>query len=141
MINGRPLPPGYAVVILDTLAKENYDTVELEMTMDNDRSTLAANMGSLVAWQKRNIVLIATMSDCSSDEDVELTNPRPTLSLPPISETGERPHKIQKISASDKETVTYSNQKNLHCPSKKTTETEQTGTKQNQSSKHQRRSR
>ena len=48
MTNGRSLPPGYATVILDTLAKEKYGTVELEMTMDNDRSALAANMGSLV---------------------------------------------------------------------------------------------
>jgi hypothetical protein len=94
------------------------------MIMDNDRSTLAANMGSLVPWRKRNIVLIATMLDCNSNEDVELTNPRPTPTLPSISETGERPHKIQKISASDKETATDRNQKNLHCPSKKTTETE-----------------
>jgi hypothetical protein len=75
------------------------------------------------------------MSDCSSDEDVEITNPRPTPALPPISENGERAHKIWKISASNKETATDSNQKNLHCPSKKTTETEQTGTKQNQSKK------
>ena len=75
------------------------------MTMDNDRSALAANMGSLVLWWKRNIVLIATMSDYSFDKDVELTNPRPTPALPPISKTGERPHKIQKISASDKETA------------------------------------
>ena len=63
--------------------------VELEMTMDDDRSMLAANIGSLVPWQKRNIVLIATMSDCNSDEDVELTNLRPTPTLPPISKTGE----------------------------------------------------
>ena len=75
------------------------------------------------------------MSDCSFDKDVELTNPRPTPALPPISETGERPHKIRKISASDKETATDSNQKNLHCPSKKTTETKQAVTKQNQSKK------
>ena len=112
-----------------------YGTIELEMTMDDDRSTLAANMESLVPWWKRNIVLIATMSDCSSDEDVELTNPRPTPALPPISETGERPHKIRKISALDKETAIDSDQKNLHCPSKKTIETEETGTKQNQSKK------
>ena len=72
------------------------------------------------------------MLDGSSDKDVNLTNPMPTPALPPIFETGERPHKIQKISASDKETATDSNQKNLHCPSKKTTETEQTSTKQNQ---------
>ena len=135
MVNGHPLPPGYAAVTLDTLAKENYDTVELEMTMDDDRSTLVANMGALVAWQKRNIVLIATMSDCSSNEDVELTNPMPTPALPPIPKARERPHKIWKISASDKETATYSNQKNLLCPSKKTTKTEQAGTKQNQSKK------
>ena len=43
MINGRPLPLGYAVVILDTLAKEKYGTVELEMTMDDDRSTLVGS--------------------------------------------------------------------------------------------------
>ena len=115
------MPLGYAPVILDTLAKEKYDTVELEMTMDDDRSTLAANMGSLV-W-KRNKVLIATMSNYSSDEDVELTNLRPTPALPLISETRERPHKIRKISASNKETAIDSNQMNLHCPSK-TTETE-----------------
>jgi hypothetical protein len=75
------------------------------------------------------------MSDCSSDEDVELTNPMPTPALSPISETGERPHKSRKISASDKEITTDSNQKNLYCSPKKTTETEQTGTKQNQSKK------
>jgi hypothetical protein len=135
VINGCSLPPGYAAVILDTLAKEKYGTVELEMTMDNDRSTLAANIGSLVPWRKRNIVFIATMSYCSSDEDVELTNPMPTPALPPIFETEERPHKSRKISASDKEITTNSNQKNLHCPPKKTTEMEQTGTKQNQSKK------
>jgi len=82
------------------------------MTMDDDRSTLAANLGSLVPWWKHNIVLVATMSDGSFDEDVELTNPMPTPALPPISETRERPHKIRKISVSDKETTTYSNQKN-----------------------------
>ena len=114
---------------LDTLSKEKYGIVELEMSMDDDRSTLAANMGSFVPWWNHNIVLIATMSDCSSNEDVELTNPMPTPALPPISETRERPH---KISASDKETATYSNQKNLLCPSKKTTEMEQAGTEQNQ---------
>jgi hypothetical protein len=75
------------------------------------------------------------MSYCSSDEDVELTNPMPTPALPPIFETEERPHKSRKISASDKEITTNSNQKNLHCPPKKTTEMEQTGTKQNQSKK------
>ena len=120
---------------LDTLSKEKYGIVELEMSMDDDRSTLAANMGSFVPWQNCNIVLIATMSDCSSNEDVELTNPMPTPALPPISKTRERPHKIRKISASDKETATDSNQKNFLCPSKKTTETEQAGTKQNQSKK------
>jgi hypothetical protein len=124
MINGHPLPPGYAIVILDTLAKEKYDTIELKMTMDDDRSTLAANMGSWVPWRKRNIVLTTTMSDCSSNKDVKLTNPRPTPALPPISKNEERPHKIRKISASNKETATNSNQKNLHCPSKKTTEME-----------------
>jgi hypothetical protein len=41
MINGRPLPPGYAAVILEILAKEKYGTVELEMTMDDDMSMLA----------------------------------------------------------------------------------------------------
>jgi len=56
----------------------------------------------------------------------------PTPALPPISETRERPH---KISASDKETATDSNQKNLLRPSMKTTEMEQAGTKQNQSKK------
>jgi hypothetical protein len=75
------------------------------------------------------------MSDGSSDEDVDLTNAMPTPALPPISKTRERPHKIRKISASDKETTIDSNQKNLLCPSKKTLETEQTGTKQNQSNK------
>jgi len=48
MVNGHPLPLGYATVTLDTLAKEMYDTVEMEMTMDDDRSTLAAILGSLV---------------------------------------------------------------------------------------------
>jgi hypothetical protein len=134
MMNGRPLPPGYAAVTLDTLAKEKYSIVELEMTMDDDRSTLAANMGSLVAWQKHNIALVATMSDCSSDEDVELTNPMPTPTLPPISKNREgHSKKIRKISASDKETATDSNQNNLLCPSKETTETEQARTKQNKS--------
>ena len=75
------------------------------------------------------------MSDCSSNEDVELTNPMPTPALPPIFETQERPHKIQKISVSNKETATNSSQKNLLCPSKKIIETEQAGTKQNQSKK------
>ena len=87
MVNGCPLPPGYAAVTLDTLAKEMYGTVEMEMTMDNDRSTLAANLGSLVPWRKCNIVLVATMSNGSFDEDVKLTNPMPTLALPPIFET------------------------------------------------------
>ena len=119
---------------LDTLAKEKYGTVELEMSMDDDRSTLAANMGSFVPWQNCNIVLIATMSDCSSNEDVELTNPMPTPALPPIPKARERPHKIWKISASEKETTIDSNQKNLH-PSKKTIEMEQTSTKENQSKK------
>jgi len=49
IVNGHPLPPGYAVVTLDTLAKEMYGTVEMEMTMDDDRSTLAANLGVLGA--------------------------------------------------------------------------------------------
>ena len=57
MVNGRSLPPGYAIITLDTLAKEMYGTIEMEMTMDDDRSTLAANLGSLVPWQKCNIVL------------------------------------------------------------------------------------
>ena len=74
------------------------------------------------------------MLDGSSDKDVNLTNPMPTPALPPISKTRERPHKIQKISASDKEAATDSNQMNLNCRSKKTTETEQIGTKQNQQS-------
>ena len=129
MVNGRPLPPGYATVTLDTLAKEMYDTVEMEMTMDDDRSMLAANLGSLVPWRKRNIVLVSTMSDGSSDKDVNLTNPMPTPTLPPSFETQERPHKIWKISSSDKETAIDSDQKNLHCPSKKTTKTKQTGKK------------
>ena len=135
MTNGRSLPPGYAIITLDTLAKEMYGTIEMEMTMDDDRSTLAASLGSLVPWRKHNIVLVATVSDGSFDEDVDLTNPMPTPTLPPISETQERPHKIQKISASDKKTATDSNQKNLLCPSKKIIETEQAGTKQNQSKK------
>ena len=134
MVNGRLLPPGYATVTLDTLAKEMYDTVEMEMTMDDDRSMLAANLGSLVPWRKRNIVLVATMLDGRSDEDVDLTNPMPTPALPPIPKARERLHKIWKISASEKETAIDSNQKNLH-PSNKTKETEQTGTKQNQSKK------
>ena len=71
----------------------------------------------------------------NSDKDVELTNPMPTPALPPISKTQEQPHKIWKISASDKETATDSNQKNLLCPSKKTIEMEQVGTKQNQAKK------
>ena len=75
------------------------------------------------------------MSYGSSDEDVKLTNPMPTPTLPPISKTQEGPHKIWKISASDKETATDSNQKNLLCPSKKTSEMEQAGTKHNQSKK------
>ena len=41
IINGHLLPPGYAAVTLDTLAKDMYDTVEMEMTMDHDRSMLA----------------------------------------------------------------------------------------------------
>ena len=49
MVNGCPLPLGYAAVTLDTLAKEMYGTVEMEMTMDDDRSTLAANLGVLGA--------------------------------------------------------------------------------------------
>ena len=135
MVNGRSLPPGYAAVTLDTLAKEMYSIVEMKMTMDDDRSMLAANLGPLVPWQKHNIVLVSTMLDGTSDEDVNLTNPMPTPALPPISDTQERPHKIRKISALDKETATDSNQKNLLCPSKKTTKTEQAGTKQNQSKK------
>ena len=59
----------------------------------------------------------------------------PTPALPPIFETRERSHKIRKISASDKETTIDSNQKKLLCPSKKTIEMEQVGTKQNQSKK------
>jgi len=55
------------------------------MTMDDDRSTLAANMEQCGT----NIVLITTMLDYSSDKDVKLTNPRPTPALPPISETRE----------------------------------------------------
>ena len=78
------------------------------------------------------------MLDGTSDEDVNLTNPMPTLALPPISETWERPHKIEKISASDKETTTYSNQKNLLCPSKKTIETEQAGANKTNPRKQQR---
>ena len=121
MVNGHSLPPGYAAVTLDTLAKEMYDTAEMEMAMDDDRSTLAANLESLVPWQKHNIVLVATMSDGGSDEAVDLTNPMPTPTptpaLPPISKTREGPHKIWKISASDKETTIDSNQKNLLCPS------------------------
>ena len=89
MVNGRPLPPGYAAVTLDTLAKEMYGTVEIQITMDDDRLMLAANLGSLVPWQKRNIVLVATMSDGSFDKDVDLTKPMPTPALPPISETRE----------------------------------------------------
>jgi len=112
MVNGHSLPPGYAAVTLDTLAKEMYGTVEMEITMDDDRSMLAANLGSLVPWPKHNIVLVAIMSYGSSDEDVKLTNPMPTPTLPPISKTQERPHKIRKISVSNKETATYSNQKN-----------------------------
>ena len=131
MVNGRPLPPGYATVTLDTLAKEMYGMVEMEMTMDDDRPTLV----SLVPWRKRNIVLVPTMLDGSSDEDVDPTNPMPTPALPPISDTQERPHKIQKISALDKETAIDSDQKSLLYPSKKTTKTEQAGTKQNQSKK------
>jgi hypothetical protein len=42
---------------------------------------------------------------------------------------------IWKISASNKGTAIDSNQKNLLCPSKKTLEMEQAGTKQNQSKK------
>jgi len=124
MVNGRPLPLGYAAVTLDTLAKEMYGTIEMEMTIDDDRSKLVANLGSLVPWRKHNIVLVATMLDGSFNEDVDLTNPMPTPALPPISKTRERPHKIQKISASNKETTTDSNQKNLLCPSKKTIEME-----------------
>ena len=89
MVNGRSLPPGYAAVTLDTLAKEMYSIVEMKMTMDDDRSTLAAILGSLVPWRKRNIVLVATMSDGSSDKDVDLTDPMPTPVLPPIYETQE----------------------------------------------------
>ena len=48
MVNGRSLPPGYAAVTLDTLAKEMYSIVEMKMTMDDDRSMLAANLGPLV---------------------------------------------------------------------------------------------
>ena len=105
--------------------------------MDDDRLMLVAILGSMVPWQKHNIVLVATMSDGGSDEAVDLTNPMPTPTpaLPPISETQEGPHKIWKISASDKETAIDSNQKNLLCPSKKTTETEHASTKQNQSKK------
>jgi len=135
MVNGRLLPLGYVAVTLDTMAKEMYGIVEMEMTIDDDRSTLAANLGSLVPWRKHNIVLVATVSDGSFDEDVDLTNPMPTPTLPPISKTQEGPHKIWKISALDKKTTTYSNQKNLLCPSKKTIETEQAGAKQNQSKK------
>jgi len=123
-VNGRLLPPGYATVTLDTLAKEMYGTIEMEMTIDDDRSKLVANLGSLVPWRKHNIVLVATMLDGSSDEDVDLTNPMPTPALPPISKTRERPHKIWKTSALDKETTTDSNQKNLIFSSKKTIETE-----------------
>ena len=124
MVNGRLLPLGYTTVTLDTLAKEIYGTVEMDTIMDDDRSMLAANLVSLVPWQKRNIVLVATMLDGSCDEDVDLTNPMPTTVVPPISKSWERSHKIRKISASDKETAIDSNQKNLLCPSKKTIETE-----------------
>ena len=97
MVNGCRLPLGYAAVTLDTLAKEMYDTIEMEMTMDDDRSTLAASLGSLVPRQKRNIVLIGTMSDGSSDKDVNLTNPMPTPALPPISKTQERPIRFGRL--------------------------------------------
>ena len=89
MVNGRLLPLGYTTVTLDTLAKEIYGTVEMDTIMDDDRSMLAANLVSLVPWQKRNIVLVATMSDGSSDKDVDLTDPIPTPVLPPIYETRE----------------------------------------------------
>jgi len=125
MINGCPLPPGYAVVCLDALAKDRFSTLYLEIIMDEDRSMLGSNIGSMVPWWKRNIDLIATMADCSSGENVErTTNPKPSPALPPISEVGHQPHKIWKISASNKESATDRNGKNLHCPS------EQTGTKQ-----------
>jgi hypothetical protein len=68
----------------------------------------------------------------------------PTPTLPPISENGEgHRKKTRKISASDKETATDSNQNNLLCPSKETTETEQAHTKQNKTNprQQQRRSR
>ena len=48
MVNGCRLPLGYAAVTLDTLAKEMYSIVEMKMTMDDDRSMLAANLGPLV---------------------------------------------------------------------------------------------
>ena len=124
MVNGCSLPLGYAIITLDTLAKEMYGTVELEMTMYDDISMLVANLGYLVPWRKHNIVLVAIMSHGNFDDDVKLTNPMPTPALPLISKTRERPHKIWKTSALDKETATDSNQKNLICSSKKTIETE-----------------
>lgn len=94
MMNGCPLPPGYAVVTLDTLAKDETTQLSWKRPWTMIDQCYKLTWGPWWHGRSLHIVLVATMSECISEKDVELTNPMPTPALPPISENGEPPHKV-----------------------------------------------
>jgi hypothetical protein len=56
-INGRPIPPGYAHVSIDSILDKKYNMIHNDYPTQEDRQRLVQNKGTHVAWLKRFIKL------------------------------------------------------------------------------------
>ena len=81
-INGRPIPLGYARIIIDRILDKKYNKIHIEYPAAKDRLKLGHNKGSKVAWCKSFIKLDHKLSsddedDCESSSTRDDNSPSP----------------------------------------------------------------
>jgi hypothetical protein len=76
VINGRPIPLGYARVSIDSIVYKKYNKIHIDYPVHEDRKCLVENKGAHVAWRKHFIKLDDQLSSDDDDEADDESPPR-----------------------------------------------------------------